>query len=149
MDTPSRSLPSPAPGQIVTFRVADRTFGVDVDCVREIKGWQLTTPLPSTARHMLGVINLRGQIVPVYDLRLLLDLAPADGAAGKVVIVLASGGEPYGVVADAVSDILDVNPDDVRPSPTADGSTDELVSHLVVKAETVIALMNTGAIRRH
>lgn len=145
MDMPGQSQTSTTPDQIVTFRVADRTFGVDVGCVREIKGWQLTTPLPSTAHHMLGVINLRGQIVPVYDLRLLLDLAPADGASSKVVIVLASGGEPYGVVADAVSDILDVNPDDIRPSPT----TDELVSHLVVKAETVIALMNAGAIRRH
>lgn len=134
------------PSQIVTFRVADRVFGVDVGVVREIKGWQPTTPLPATAGHVLGVINLRGQIVPVHDLAQLIGMAGAETAAGKVVIVLDCGAQPYGIVADAVSDILDVVPGDFRPSPFSAGIVDALVSSLVIKDETVIALLNADAV---
>ena len=62
-------LATAAAQQIVTFKVEGRSFGVPVGAVREIKGWQPTTPLPNSARHVLGVINLRGAIIAVYDLR--------------------------------------------------------------------------------
>ncbi|MFO1148094.1 MAG: chemotaxis protein CheW [Alsobacter sp.] len=131
------------PAQVVTFRVADRLFGVDVSVVREIKSWQPTTSLPDTEAHVLGVINLRGQIVPVYDLRLLIGLDQVDSSAGKVVVVLDVEGQPHGIVADDVSDILDVGQDEFRPSPVATGER-ELVSTLIVKNESVISLMNPG-----
>ena len=141
----SEGSPPSTPGlptQIVTFRIAARVFGVDVAVVREIKGWQPTTALPEAAAHVLGVINLRGQIVPVYDLAMLLGIAGADTTASKVVIVLDVHDRPCGIVADAVSDILDVAPTDFRASPVAIGGADALVSTLVVKNGVVIALLN-------
>jgi purine-binding chemotaxis protein CheW len=133
------------PVQVVTFKVDDRLFGVDVAIVREIKGWQQATPLPNAASHVLGVINLRGLIVAVYDLRRLLGIADSETSVGKVVMVVDVGERQCGIVADAVSDILGVSAGEVRPSPTASHPGD-LVTRLVVKGETVIALINVGAI---
>lgn len=142
---PSRRPTSSVPSQVVTFKVDDRLFGVDVAIVREIKGWQPATPLPNCAAHALGVINLRGLIVPVYDLRRLLGLDDGEGEMTRVVMVVDVCQRQCGIVADAVSDILDVGPNDLRASPTASGHGD-LVSSLVVKGDTVIALINVGAI---
>lgn len=137
--------PGAAPGlptQIVTFRITDRVFGVDVAVVREIKGWQPTTALPDAPAHVLGVINLRGQIVPVHDLGLRLGIVGSGGTGSKVVIVLDVHDQPCGIVADAVSDILDVAPADFRASPVASAGSQSLVSTLVVKNDVVIALLN-------
>ncbi len=65
----SSAQPESTVRRIVTFKVGDRTFGIDVGMVREIKGWQTTTPLPHAAPHVRGVLNLRGVILAVYDLR--------------------------------------------------------------------------------
>lgn len=138
---------SEQPQQVVTFRVDGRTFGVDVAEVREIKGWQPATPLPNAARHVLGVINLRGQIIAVYDLRSLLGIREAEETRARVVLVVDVGERLCGIVADAVSDILDVSASDFRPSPTATGAHD-VVTSLVVRGDAVIALLNVAAVTR-
>src|SRR6478736_4630638 len=97
-----------APLQIVTFRVDGRSFGIDVGAIREIKGWQQTTPLPNAASHVLGVINLRGAIIAVYDLRRRLGLGPSTISRSSVVIVVDLGERLAGLLVDAVSDIVDI-----------------------------------------
>ncbi|WP_406854409.1 chemotaxis protein CheW [Alsobacter sp. KACC 23698] len=88
----------------MTFETNGRSFGIDVSAVREIRGWQQTTPLPNSSDHVLGVINLRGVIVPVIDLRQRLGLGPSTISRSSVVIVVANGDRLEGVLADAVSD---------------------------------------------
>jgi purine-binding chemotaxis protein CheW len=134
--------------QIVTFRIDDRSFGVDVGTVREIKGWQPATPLPNAAGHVLGVINLRGAIIAVYDLRRRLGLGPASISRSSVVIVVDLGERFAGILVDAVSDIVDVTPQDLRDAPDVAGEGDAVLNGLVVKGEAVVALLDLQAIVR-
>jgi purine-binding chemotaxis protein CheW len=143
--SPDKAL---ATQQIVTFKVDGRHFGVDVGAVREIKGWQQTTPLPNAAPHVLGVINLRGAIIAVYDLRRRLDLGASALTRSSVVIVVDLGDRLAGILADAVSDILNVTSEELRPAPDVAGNSADLLQALVVKGDDVIALLHLGAIVR-
>jgi purine-binding chemotaxis protein CheW len=134
--------------QIVTFRIDDRAFGVDVGTVREIKGWQPATPLPNAAGHVLGVINLRGAIIAVYDLRRRLGLGPASISRSSVVIVVDLGERFAGILVDAVSDIVDVTQADMRDAPEVAGDGDDVLNGLVVKGDDVVALLDLKAIVR-
>ena len=94
--------------RIVTFKVGDRTFGLDVGMVREIKGWQATTPLPHAAPHVRGVLNLRGVILAVYDLRTAIGMGVTDATATHVIVVVDVEDKTAGLLVDSVSDIVDV-----------------------------------------
>lgn len=131
--------------QIVTFRVDARTFGVEVEAVREIKGWQPTTPLPNAAGHVLGVINLRGAIIAVYDLRRRLGLGPATISRSSVVIVIDLGERFAGILVDAVSDIIDVPRSAFRAAPEIAGEGDDALKALLVRGDDVIALLDLPA----
>jgi purine-binding chemotaxis protein CheW len=130
-----------APLQIVTFRVDGRSFGIDVGAIREIKGWQQTTPLPNAASHVLGVINLRGAIIAVYDLRRRLGIGATELCRSSVVLVADVGDRQIGILADAVSDIVDVPESALRAAPPLSSSGEELVRSLVVRGEEVVALL--------
>jgi purine-binding chemotaxis protein CheW len=126
------SASSEAMQRIVTFRVDGRSFGVDVAAVREIKGWQPTTPLPNAASHVLGVINLRGAIIAVSDLRQRLGLGPSTISRSSVVIVVDLGERLAGLLVDAVSDIVDIQISALRPAPDIAGEGDVILQALVV-----------------
>ncbi|MCP8937824.1 chemotaxis protein CheW [Alsobacter sp. SYSU M60028] len=134
--------------QIVTFRIDDRTLGVEVEAVREIKGWQPTTPLPNAASHVLGVINLRGAIIAVYDLRRRLGLGPAEVSRSSVVIVVDLGERLAGILVDAVSDIIDMPRSSFRAAPDIAGEGDDALKALLVRGNDVIALLDLSAIVR-
>ena len=114
-----------APLQIVTFRVDGRSFGIDVGAIREIKGWQQTTPLPNAASHVLGVINLRGAIIAVYDLRRRLGIGATELCRSSVVLVADIGDRQIGILADAVSDIVDVPESALRAAPPLSSGGDD------------------------
>lgn len=131
--------------QMVVFRLAGRAFGIDVAGVREIRGWQPTTELPQSASHMLGVINLRGAIVPVFDLQAKLGFGANAIGAASVVVVADLGGRMIGILADAVSDIVDVLPGELRPAPV--NCCDAALLHgLVTRDSEIIGLLNLAAI---
>ncbi len=109
VDTMRAAGGSPAEGrQIVTFNVDDRVFGIDVGVVREIKGWQEATPLPHAAPYVRGVINLRGLILAVYDLRARLGGGLTSATPKHVNLVVDVADRTAGLLVDAVSDIVDV-----------------------------------------
>ena len=134
--------------QIVTFKIEDSTFGVEVESVREIKGWQPTTPLPNAASHALGVINLRGTIIAVYDLRHRLGLGPAEVSRSSVVIVVDLADRLAGILVDAVSDIIDVPRSSLRSAPEIAGDGDDALTALLVRGDDVIALLDIAAVIR-
>ncbi len=107
--------------QILTFVLGTETYGVDILCVQEIRGWSAVTKIPNSPPHVLGVLNLRGSIVPIVDLRKRFSLEQAEYTALTVIIVLsvrsASGRRDFGVVVDGVSDVVDVEAAAVRPTP--------------------------------
>lgn len=103
--------------QYLTLNLADEEYGIDILAVREIRGWTPVTRIPQSPDYLLGVLNLRGAIVPVLDLRLRFGLPPEAYTANTVNVIVAVGGRLFGVVVDAVSDVLDVADDDLRPVP--------------------------------
>src|SRR3569623_1518423 len=98
--------------QVLTFVLGNETYGVDILRVQEIRGWSAVTKIPHAPSHVLGVLNLRGSIVPIVDLRMRFSLDRAEYTPLTVIIVLsvesAVGRRDFGVVVDGVSDVIDV-----------------------------------------
>jgi len=107
--------------QYVTFCLAEELFGVEVNRTREILSVISVTSVPQTPDYMLGVINLRGQVVPVIDMRLKLGLSAAAETQDTCIIVVEVlvDGEPIvvGALADAVREVLEIKSDDIEPPP--------------------------------
>jgi purine-binding chemotaxis protein CheW len=107
--------------QMLTFELGGETYGVDILRVREIRGWTSVTRIPQAPPHVLGVLNMRGSIVPVVDLRMRFDLERAEYTKVTVIIVLSvqstAGRREVGVVVDAVSDVVDVKLAEMKPAP--------------------------------
>ena len=107
--------------QYLTFFMNTEEYGVDILTVQEIKGWDSATPLPKAPPHIKGMINLRGTIVPIIDLRQCFGLDSIQYTSESVVIVLLvkSGGKErvMGIVVDAVSDVYTISDKDLKPAP--------------------------------
>jgi purine-binding chemotaxis protein CheW len=107
--------------QFLTFLLAGEEYGVDILRVQEIRGWERASEIPNTPHYVRGVINLRGLIVPVVDLRARFGLAEVEyGPTTVVILVLVQsekGPRPVGMVVDAVSEVYDVPPDAMKPPP--------------------------------
>lgn len=107
--------------QVLTFTLGEETYGVDILRVQEIRGWSPVTRIPQAPAHVLGVLNLRGSIVPIVDLRMRFSLERAEYTPLTVIIVLSIesslGRRDFGLVVDGVSDVIDVPKTDVKPAP--------------------------------
>ncbi|MFH1057376.1 MAG: chemotaxis protein CheW, partial [Pseudomonadota bacterium] len=103
-------------GEYLTFTLGRETYGVDILCVQEIIGLPRITRLPRSSDHVLGVMNLRGMVVPVLDLRRKLRLAE-DPESDAVAVVLKVGEKIMAAVVDAVSDVVQINEKDVQDAP--------------------------------
>lgn len=107
--------------QYLTFIMADEEYGVDILSVQEIRGWESVTPIPNSPMHVKGVINLRGTIVPIIDLRQRFGLENIEYGPLTVVIVLKveseKGERIMGIVVDAVSDVYALSNQDMRDAP--------------------------------
>ena len=103
--------------QYLTFKLGEEEFGIEILRVQEIKGWTSPTPIPNAPPWFKGVMNLRGTVVPVVDLRALFAMPSVECTRFTVVIVVNVGTRVAGLVVDAVSDVLDVPARDVVPAP--------------------------------
>jgi purine-binding chemotaxis protein CheW len=103
--------------ELTSFWAGDQEYCVDIMSVREIRGWSAATPLPQSPSYMRGVINLRGAVLPIMDLAERLDLLPTEPSERSVIIVVQVGERLVGLLVDAVSDILSINPEQIQPTP--------------------------------
>lgn len=103
--------------QQLTFSLAGEEYGLDILAVREIRGWTSVTRIPQAPHYVLGVLDLRGTIVPVLDLRLRFGLARNESPATTVTVIVTVSGRPFGVVVDAVSDVVDIQAEQISPVP--------------------------------
>jgi purine-binding chemotaxis protein CheW len=111
--------------QFITFTLDAQEYGVDIMRVREIKGWTETTALPQSPAYVRGVINLRGIIVPILDLRARFGMGATSTTRMHVVIIVITDTRTTGLLVDAVSDIISVEPNTIRPVPQMDLPTEE------------------------
>jgi len=107
--------------QFLTFQLAGEAYGVEILKVQEIRGWEAVRVIPNTPAFVKGVLNLRGSVVPIIDLRERFSLEHCEYSPKTVVIVLCveHGTSQFvmGIVADAVSDVLDINLEEVKKAP--------------------------------
>ena len=107
--------------QFLTFRLDGQEYGISILKVQEIKGWDKMTPIPNSPPYVKGVLNLRGVIVPVFDLRLRFGLPETVRDAFTVIIVVNIGGRMAGIVVDAVSDVINVSLEQQCAAPEYEG----------------------------
>ena len=129
--------------QFLTFTVGKEEFGVDIMMVREVKGWSETTRRPNTPEYLRGVLNLRGIIIPIFDLRARFGSGLTDANEKNVVVIIAVGSRTLGILCDTVSDILTVGSDDIKPSPeTSTGLNEKFVSGLIAVEGRMVVLLD-------
>ena len=128
--------------QYVTFLVDERSYGIEITKIREIRGWSLPTNLPNAPHAMRGLLNLRGIVVPVFDLRCQFSGVNTEVGGSHVVIIVALVDRLIGILVDAVSDILTLEPGDIMPVPKAgSGPNQDFLYGLVSRGDRMIALL--------
>lgn len=153
-DRTPNSSPISGPRQLLTFSLGAEQYGVDILRVQEIRGWSPVTKVPKLPPHVLGVLNLRGAIVPVIDLRVRFSMPSAEFTALTVIVVLsvvlADGAQEIGAVVDAVSDVVDLSPDHLRKPPRlGNTATAEFIQSLAVVDGRLIIILNVDELMRH
>ena len=113
-----------AAGEYLTFRLGAEEYGIDILRVQEIRSYEQPTRIANSPDFIKGVVNLRGVIVPIVDLRLKLACAAADYNSFTVVIVLNVKGRVVGAVVDSVSDVLALDKDHIKPAPEMSSAVD-------------------------
>ncbi|WP_238139379.1 chemotaxis protein CheW [Roseateles aquatilis] len=112
------------PEEFLSFRLGAEEYGIDILHVQEIRSYEPPTRIANAPPFIKGVVNLRGTIVPIVDLRLKLGCASAEYTDFTVVIVLNVRSRMIGAVVDAVSDVLALGPEDIKPAPRMNASVD-------------------------
>ncbi len=128
--------------QLIAFSLGKQHFCVDIMSVREIRAWTGITELPNTADFVRGVINLRGVIVPIIDLRTRFSQGETDPSKSHVVVIVEVGDKLNGLLVDAVTDILTIRTDNVRSIPETDGETENpYLDGLIRQEKGMVALI--------
>jgi purine-binding chemotaxis protein CheW len=110
--------------EYLTFRLGQEEYGIDILKVQEIRGYEAPTRIAHAPDFLKGVVNLRGTIVPIVDMRLKFNCARAEYDSFTVVIILNLRSRIVGIVVDSVSDVLQLAPEAVRPAPEMDTTVD-------------------------
>ena len=129
--------------QFISFAIGDDQYGVDIMAVREIKGWSDITHLPKQPGYVRGVLNLRGAIVPIIDLRCRFGQGLTETTPLHIVIIVQIDGRQVGLIGDRVLDIVSIEAEQIQPVPrTAQATTSDFLSGLVTHDNTMIALID-------
>lgn len=139
-------LPNEGQLELISFEIGGQEFCIDIRSVREIRGWTPATQMPHTPGYVLGVINLRGAVMPVIDLRRRLGLGVTEVSSRHVIVVIQHGAQLAGVLVDGVQETFQVDASVLQEPPQIETTTpdlfvdaiipidDRLLSRLVVSA---------------
>ncbi len=142
-----RRAPAVRAGEYLTYRLGGEEYGVDIQKVQEIRSYEQPTRIPNAPSFIKGVVNLRGVIVPVVDLRLKLNCETADYTDFTVVIVLAVQGRVVGVVVDSVSDVLNLEAAAIKDPPTLSGGGEsDFITGIASVGERMLMLVDIEAL---
>ena len=148
----SPCLDSACPGEYLTFFLRDEEYGVDILTVREIRGWDGVTEIPNMPEYVRGVINLRGAVVPLVDLRVRFGLETIDYGPTTVVIVLGVEDEgcekTFGIVVDAVSEVCLVSDEQLNPAPDIGSCKMSFLRGIAALEDKMVILLDVARIVR-
>jgi purine-binding chemotaxis protein CheW len=129
--------------EFISFAIGDDQYGVDIMAVREIKGWSQITQLPGQPDYVRGVLNLRGVMVPIIELRCRFGQGTTEASVLHIIIVVQIGERSVGLLADRVLDIVAIDPSQLQPVPRiAKASRLDFLSGLVTMENCMIALID-------
>ncbi|MVS98528.1 chemotaxis protein CheW [Devosia marina] len=136
--------------QFITFACAGQNFVVDIMSMREIRNWSPVTPLPGRKPDVLGVIEIRGRVVPIHDLALRIGCSSERSTQheGQVILVLKVAGHDMGLLVDSVSDIIDIKADDILPVPQIEGSAARFLGGIARQGDTLVAILDEETVLR-
>ncbi len=127
----------------LAFRLADQDYGIAITKVQELRALSKMTPLPNSPPYIKGMLNLRGAIVPIIDLRLRFGLEAVEYDALAVIVVVNVGGRMAGILADAVSDVISAGPERRRAMPEFEGQANrQFIDGLAQIDERLMILLN-------
>ena len=124
--------------EFIVFRAGGQEFCVEMASTREIRGWTPATKLPNSAPYLVGIINLRGTILPIVDLAVRLGLPKIEQSERHVIIVVRLEDKEFGLLVDAVSDIVNVSVEQLRPVPELNSKVSEEFFRQVIVFESRI-----------
>jgi len=129
--------------QFLTFNLGEELYGVDILRVQEIKGYTTVTKIPNVPPHIKGMLNLRGTIVPIVELRMKFGMPTIDHTAITVIIVVVVRDKVMGLVVDSVSDVLNIDKSDIQPAPQFGAKVDVSVLNGVGKSgDKLVAILD-------
>jgi purine-binding chemotaxis protein CheW len=129
--------------EFINFAIGDEQYGVDIMAVREIKEWSSVTHLPKQPEYVRGVLNLRGVIVPIIDLRCRFGQGVTDATPTHIVIIVQVEGRQVGLLADRVLDIVSLEANKIQPVPkVAQSARVDFLSGIVTVGDALIALID-------
>lgn len=133
--------------EFVSFTVAGQAFCLKITQIREIRRWSPVTILPHAPADVLGVMNLRGAVIPIYDLSARFGLQRTEASERNVVIVVSVHGKPVGLLAESVSEIISINPEDIQDTPAVDSrNTMEYIQGIISHDDTMVRIINLDAV---
>lgn len=143
MQPHARMAAKEATREVLVFVLGKEEYGVDILKVQEIRGYEKVTPIPSAPDYLKGVVNLRGTIVPVIDLRVKFALPEARYDEFTVVVILRVAARVIGLVVDGVSDVLDLKASDVKPTPQFGSLIDSaFLAGVATREERMVLLLD-------
>ena len=129
--------------QYLTFQLGEELYGVDILRVQEIKGYTTVTKIPNTPAHIKGVLNLRGTIVPIVELRTKFGMPMIDYTMFTVIVVVVVRDRIMGLVVDSVSDVLNISKQDIQAPPEFGAKVDvSVLTGLGKSGDKLVALLN-------
>jgi purine-binding chemotaxis protein CheW len=129
--------------EVLVFVLGREEYGVDILKVQEIRGYEKVTPIPSAPEYLKGVMNLRGVIAPVIDMRVKFRMPEVRYDTFTVVVILRIAGRVIGLVVDAVSDVVHFAESDVRPAPQLGSLVDgSFIAGLATQGERMVLLLD-------
>jgi purine-binding chemotaxis protein CheW len=132
--------------QYLTFLLGDEQYGVDILRVQEIRGWERAIPIPNTPDYVRGVINLRGSVIPIIELRRLFHKVPAPDSPTAVVVVVKVFAQDtektVGMLVDAVSDVRNAGAGDIKSAPDMEMGDAGFVTGLITLDQDMIILLD-------
>lgn len=133
--------------ELLSFHVGDDEYSIDIMSVREIRGWTKATPLPYSPNFVRGVINLRGTVLPIFDLATRLGLPAREDSFRNVIIVVQVDGKTIGLLVSAVSDILAISRNDLQPPPELTTDTSPtFIQALTIHEGRMIRVLNLATV---
>ncbi len=133
--------------ELLSVKIGDQDFAIDIMSVREIRGWITSTPLPHAPSHIKGMINLRGVVLAIVDLAERLGLPTREPDPSSVVVVVEAGARAVGLVVDGVSDVITITEDMIQPAPEIGSqTTSRCVEGLLTLEGRIVTIINIAAI---